>query len=247
MNEDLNKIFEGVELSDEVKSALTSNVESFTNGLVENRNNIIKENRGFKDQLSQLQSQVESFSGKEEELNKFKKIFEENEEARLIAEGKYQDVIDSKVNGYKTELENFKTSKQAEIDGYNQTISGLQEKIYDYMLNEQISNVALKDSNFDKSDSSLQILKMLAKQSFKAGEDGSFKFIDETKLDKDGNPLNFESWFNTEIKQNFAQLFTGIAGADFSQGGKAPQNKGVDANSIKNMSMAEYRKMRKGK
>lgn len=246
MNEDLQKIFEGVELSDEIKTALSNNISSVTEGLVNNKNQVIQENRQFKDQLKQLQEQVQGFSGKEEELNKFKKIFEENEEARLISEGKYQDVIDSKVNGYKTELENFKQSKQEEINGYNDQIASLQSQIYDYMLNEQISNVALKDGNFDKSDSSLELLKMLAKQNFKSGENG-FQFKDETKLDKDGNPLTFESWFNSEVKTNYAQLFTGVSGAGFTKQGKHPQHKGIDAKAAGQMSMAEYRKMKQGK
>lgn len=246
MNEEIQKLFEGVELSDEIKTALGDKIGGYTEGLVNNKNQVIQENRQFKDQMKTLQEQVSGFSGKEEELNKFKAIFDQNEEARLIADGKFQEVIDNKVNGYKTELETFKNSKNDEINGYNEKINGLQSKIYDYMLNEQISNVALKDGNFDKSDSSLELLKMVAKQNFKANDKGDFVFNDETKLDKDGNPLNFESWFNSDVKTKYGQLFTGVSGAGVTNTSKHPQHKGVDASAIGNMSMADYRKMRKG-
>ena len=120
MNEEIQKLFEGVELSDEIKTALGTKIGGYTEGLVNNKNQVIQENRQFKDQMKTLQEQVSGFSGKEEELNKFKAIFDQNEEARLIADGKFQEVIDNKVNGYKTELETFKNSKNEEINGYNE-------------------------------------------------------------------------------------------------------------------------------
>lgn len=228
----MDDLFEGIDLPEEARAALSERFNTHTEGLVNT-------NKSFKSEKQEL---IEKNKADNEELTSFRQKAEELKDKELFDKGEFETLLNKKVSEKQNAFDEYKKGQSEKESGYTNQLTELNKRIHKMQLKEQISKVALSDEHFDKTDTSVEILEMLAARAFETDNDGNFKYKGE-KLDVDGNPMNFKSWFDSEIKSGYAQLFNGKGGAGVTNAKTKTGH--IDNDSIKQMSQKEYKEARK--
>ncbi len=235
-------IFEGLDVSEETKASLQERFNEETKGLQTNMRNAIDEKKTMAEKYKGID--LEAYSTEREELAGYRTKAQQMKDKELIDKGEFDKLLNEKTVGFESELKRFKTMQEEKEKEYNQKIGSMKSNIFDFKLKDQISKIALKDEHFNKSESNLQLLEMLAKNNFGSDDNGDFAFTQE-KYNAKGEKHNFESWFEEDIRVNFPQLFSGVSGAG-QKSSQQPQQVGkYTVEQRRNLSQAEYKQAKK--
>ena len=134
--------------SDEVKSAIKAAVESAvadaTEGLQNNRDAILTEKRDLADKLKDAQNVAKKFEGLDvDKIRTMIDAVEASDEAKLISEGKIDEVIAARTQSVKAAYEQQFVDKDAEISTLNDTNAKLTGKYESKLIGDAIQTAAL--------------------------------------------------------------------------------------------------------
>ncbi|RDE96187.1 hypothetical protein DPW02_11575 [Aggregatibacter aphrophilus] len=184
----------------------------------------------------ELKEKLAKFDGIDPEaVSKLMKQFENDEEMKMIAEGKYQDVINKRV-------EKVNEAKQREIealtknhqDEMTKTQSAL-DRYAALVLENAIRAEAQKAGvTFGVEDAVLR-----AKLTFKL-DDGLVVPLDENNFGADGKPLTLKEWFDG-MKEKAPHWFPASQGGG-SHGGTAGGGKSMTREQFEKLSPTEKSK-----
>ena len=162
-----------------ISDAVAKAVEENTKGLEENRNAILAEKRELSEQLKAAQEQAKQFDGLD--VNKIRTMIEaveKSDEAKLISEGKIDEVIESRISSAKNAYEQQFQEKDVEIQSLAEQNAKLQNMYESKLIGDAIQAEALRQGMLpeaitDAVNSSQGL--------FKLGEDGS---VQAAKVDE---------------------------------------------------------------
>ncbi|MDH3003500.1 hypothetical protein [Pasteurella multocida] len=206
----------------DIDKAISEAIEREVSGLKTKNSELLGTQKELKDKLAK-------FDGLDPEtIKNIMKQFENDEEMKKIAEGKYQEVIEARVN-------KVNESKQREIDAltakHQEEVSKLQSGLDRYaglVLENAIRAEATKAGvTFGADDAVLR-----AKLTFKL-DDGLVIPIDENTFGGDGKPLTLKEWFES-MKEKAPHWFPASQGGGSSNGSQ---------NGAKTMSRAQFEKL----
>lgn len=188
-----------------------------------------------------LKEKLAKFDGLDAEtIRNIMKQFENDEEMKKIAEGKYQEVIETRVN-------KVNEAKQREIDALNtkhqEETTKLQAELERYaglvLENAIRTEAANAGVTFGADDAVLR-----AKLTFKLN-DGAVVPIDENMFGGDGKPLTLKEWFEG-MKEKAPHWFPASQGGG-SHSGNQGGNKTISRSQFEQLSPAEQmKKMQEG-
>jgi len=141
------------------------------------------------------------------DLDKASELFKHaktEEEKKLLEAGKFEEVINRRANEFKAPLEK-------ELETLRSQNARNQERVTELTIDRVAAESAAKAGVHKES---LRVVKMLARETFKVGEDGEVVARDEdgmTRLGKDGKPLTPETWID-KLREEHPYLFPGSSG-----------------------------------
>ncbi len=169
--------------SDDVKAAIAAAVaeavKETTEGLEANRDAILQEKRELAERLKQAEEQAKKFEGID--VDKIKTMLdsvEKSEEAKLIAEGKIDEVIAARTNSVKTAYEQQFQEKDNEIRTLAEEKQKIQQMYETKLIGDAIQAEALKQGMLPEAINDAIIN---ANGLFKIGDDGS---VQAAKMDE---------------------------------------------------------------
>lgn len=130
----------GIDLSDpKVQSAIKAAVEEQTAGLKANRDEVLAEKRELKKQMDELKAQWGDLDPKA--VTELMKRFENDEEAKLIAEGKFDEVVQRRVD-------RMQKDAQAQVEAAQKRAEEMEQRLR--ASEERAKNLAI-DSRLDRA------------------------------------------------------------------------------------------------
>jgi len=177
-----------------IKDAVSEAVRIATEGLEANKNGILEEKRQLSDQLKEAQENAKRFEGLD--MDKIKTMIdsmEASEEARLISEGKIDEVIAARTAAVKSSYEDKYTEKDTEIAALNQRNSSLQGKYEGKLIGDAIQSEAIRQGMIPGA---IPDAITNSRGLFKIGDDGK---IEATKIDEF---VNSPERFIKSLKEN---------------------------------------------
>lgn len=165
-----------------LKEAISKNVESAvaeaTKGLATNKQKILDEKKELSDKLAALTKQWEGMDP--EVIKNLVDRMNNDEETKLIAEGKIDEVVERRIDAYKKDAEARITAATSKLEEYETSTNALTNKLHGMMLNDGVRQAA---AGAHIRDTATQDAIARAKNVFS---------VDGDKLvakDADGNPL----------------------------------------------------------
>lgn len=180
----------GIELSEEQSAQLKEklsakyqeSVDAEVGGLKAKRDELLEYQRKMKDQLKQ-------YDGIDpERARKLEQTLAENEEARLIAEGKIEEVMASRTERMRNE--SAKQVEEARREA--EAARGFAEKFRSRVLSDEVRTVASKLGDLAETASDDAFLR--AQSLFEVNDEGVVVPKESAGLDADGKPLTVQSW-----------------------------------------------------
>ena len=162
-----------------IKDAVSEAVKVATEGLEANKNGILEEKRQLSDQLKEAQQNAKRFEGLD--MDKIKTMIDSMEasaEAKLISEGKIDEVIAARTAAVKSSYEDKYTEKDSEIATLNQRNDLLQGKYEGKLIGDAIQSEAMKQGMIPGA---IEDAIVNSRGLFKIGDDGN---IEATKIDE---------------------------------------------------------------
>lgn len=200
--------------SPEVKSAIASEVAKQVTGLKNKNDELLGRQRELKDQLSKFEGM---------DADNIKKIlaqFESDEEAKLIADGNYDEVISRRMG-------RFTADKEREVDEWKtkaEKAIAFADKFKSTVLADQVKDAALGAGG---SAEALKGFELMAKEVFKINDDGEAVAMDGDQVlyGKDGkNPLSLNEWAES-LREKAPYLFPKGSGSGAQGGGAGGSTK----------------------
>lgn len=130
---------DNTEIKDFVESMVTAELETVTTGLKDKNIQLLDEKKNLQTRLEGLPT--------EEELTEFKKLKEQIEssvDAKLIAEGKLDDVLDKRTARITEDFEAKMTNTQSEIKLLKESNSQLRYRYDDYVIEDTVRKSAVE-------------------------------------------------------------------------------------------------------
>lgn len=186
----------GIEVDEEKAKALdeavTARHEEEVKGLRSKRDELLETQRKLKDQLGQ-------YDGIDvDRARRLEQILAEDEEARLIADGKVDEVVNRRT-------ESMKTDYQRRLDEAQQQAEALKQRALSDEIRSAATQAGLLSSATDDA-----VLR--AKQLFDVDAQGQVVPKDDAPLDKSGEPLTPTAWLES-MKESAAHWFPSPRGS----------------------------------
>lgn len=144
-NKDEVKVLDSEEVKKAISDAVAKAVTETTEGLEANRDAILTEKRELSEKLKQAEEYSKKFDGID--IDKIRVILdsaEKSEEAKMIAEGKIDEVISTRTKSVKDAYEQQFVDKDAEIKTLNEKNSKIQSMYESKLIGDAIQAEALK-------------------------------------------------------------------------------------------------------
>lgn len=222
--DELLKLLESIVEDEEQRKAIADAISKDRAGLEANKQQVLdelKQERGSRKKLEETVTGLQSAFGERspEDVKAMMDRLENDEMARLAAEGKTDEII-------KKHKEKWDADRKSEVGGYQQKLDELtksKETLEQQLTRELIDNRALAAaSKAGAIPESLDVIKMLAQSQWKL-EDG-----EPVLRDKDGEivtgkkgALTFDEWASEQLHETHPYLFPQ------PKGGGAPGNNGA--------------------
>lgn len=207
--EELKKILE----NDLVKKAIDDAVKEATNGLETNRDTILAEKRELAEQLKSANETAKQFEGLD--VNKIKTMIDsmdKSEEAKLIAEGKIDDVIRARTESVKNAYEAQFADKDTEIKTLADEKTAIQKMYESKLIGDAIRSEAIAEGVLPEA---VEDVIKRAEGLFKIGENG----VEASKVDEF---INSPQRFVKSLKEVVPHYWP--ANADFRLSGSGGAN-----------------------
>lgn len=158
----------------------------------------------------ELKTKLAEFDGIDPQTVKaMLKNFADQEEAKLIAEGKMDEVLNKRAERMKADYDKQTTKLQGDLDKANTRVAKFAERALNASVREVGAALSIHTSAYD--DALLR-----AKSMFDVDDDGN-AIAREGVLGKDGKPLTLKEWFEG-MKETAPHWFPAPSGGG-SQGG----------------------------
>ncbi|MFC0178996.1 hypothetical protein [Thorsellia kenyensis] len=202
------------EITPEVQTIIDQKINEVTNGLKTKNNELLGELREHKEKLK-------NFEGLDPvALKAVMQRFENDEEAKLIAEGKIDEVLNRRTERFRSETEKQLQAKDAEL----QAAREFANKFRGRMLGDLVRGIASKAGVLSGADEDLLLR---AQGIFQISDDG-----EAVALDKDGSviygkdgrtPLSVQEWIES-TKETAPHLWPTAQGTGAGGTGKPNSN-----------------------
>lgn len=201
--------------SDEAKQALAAAVAKETEGLKTNRDTVFREKEVLQGQLAELQgvrTTVESLGGVDglKTLAKLKARLDADEETRLIAEGKLDQVLERRMEPTRKTLAEL----QDTIAKEKETAAAFKERYRRTALDNAVAQTVS-----GLQDGALEVVQRLAREMLTVGDDDKITPVDGSAVGLDG--------LKDDLVQRYPYLFQnsngGLARGDATGGAGARQ------------------------
>ena len=208
---DVNELLQNPDIQKFIQAKLDSEVAGLKN-----------KNTELLDKMKKSNEQLKQFEGLDvERLKALQKQMEENEEMRLLSEGKTEEVVNRRVELLKKDYDQQITMREAKLQEYNDLVKQKDEK-----LRELIVDGAVREAyvGLDFEPTAMDDVIRNARDIFILGEDGKV-----VPRDRDGNiifskdgktPIDAKGWLETQAeKKPYLRRASRGAGAVGSKGG----------------------------
>ena len=229
--------------AEEVRAQVRKELEQEYAGLKANRDAVLEEKRQLKEKLAGIESVIATVGGQDgiKALQELKGRLEKDEMGKLLAEGKYEEVLERRTARMRSEHDQQVKSLTDQLEVEHKHRLASEQARVDLMLETSVRAAAGKMGVIDSAVSDV-ILRAKGVFSFDQ-ERGSLVIKDEqggAVLGKDGKtPMPIEEWLEGH-KESARHWFPPSKGAG-AQGGR-----GGDAGQpdLSKMSLSEYAKWR---
>lgn len=221
-------IFDGepeINLDDpKVKAHIDKMVAEATNGLVNNRDSILAEKKDLQKQFEEISKKWEGYDA--EKVAAIMQRIENDEEAKLIADGKYEEAFEKRTDALKADY-NKRIQALSDKDEESQgTIKALNDKIITHIVESNVRQAALEAKVIP---SAMVDVISRAKSTFSVDENDRLLVKDSdgsVRLGKDGKtPLKVAEWLEA-MKEHAAHWFPPSSGAGAGGGRNSPFSDG---------------------
>lgn len=219
----------------EVKQQFDAAVATATSGLKENRDTILREKRELKQQFDELQAKVSKL-GDLEEVAALMERLQSSEDAKLIAEGKTDEVVQRRTEALRRDAEtriNAANEKVVELEG---VITQKDAVISSLVIDASSDEAARK---LECTQSAYNDIRRAVREVFKLSEEHR-----PEARDADGNlllgknakdPLSIEEWI-TNQRGECSHWWPPSNGGGAAGGLQVPGRTGIDPNKLNSMS-----------
>ena len=178
---------------------LQSEIDAYTETVVmkvkTKQQELLAETRAAKATAKQLQDEITGL-GDLESLKKFKSMFEGNEELKMIAEGKHDEVFNKRTDKLKQDYESKLTAKEQELFDVKNKLTSRDRKVLALDMIQHIT----KNPQINSALYSKDILREAADAGWTLDDnDNAVLVIDgDIQIGKDGkSPIKFNEWLET--------------------------------------------------
>jgi len=195
--------------SDTIKDLISEAVKTATEGLEANKNSILDEKRSLSEKLKLAEENAKRFEGLD--VDKIKTMIDSMDasaEAKLIAEGKIEEVIAARTSAVKSSYEDKYSEKNAEIATLNEANTTIMNKYEGKLIGDSIRVEAIKQGMLPEAiDNAIRDASGL----FKVAENGN---VEARKIDEF---INSPERFVKSLKET--NSFYWPSSADFRMSG----------------------------
>lgn len=219
----------------EFKAALDEAVAKATAGLKSNRDEILEEKRSLKEELDKIKSTMAEL-GDLESLKAMRRRLETDEEAKLIAEGKIDEVLNRRTESMRKDSDARVEAATAKVGELETALQGAIATIAELRIGSEIDRAAAK---LECAPTALRDVRRAALEVFSVNaetheiearnEDGVLRMGPDGKT-----ALSPEAWLS-EQKAESPHWWGPSAGGGAGGGDRGGQ-KGVDAKKLETMS-----------
>lgn len=198
-------------------------VQAFVQSAVESATKDIRaEIKGFRDNNISLKKEMEGYKSigmNPDDLKRIVDNINKNEEAKLIADGKFEDVLQMRVEPLRRDYETRLDAAAKRHDELMERVQSLQEENYNLRVTQQVAAHMPPDVN----EGAQPVFAEWARKVWKRDEDGNMipRRENGTRwISKDGkSDIGFEEWI-ASFRETMPFLFRGPSGAP-ARGGNA--------------------------
>jgi len=202
---------------------IKAQLEDQYSGVVKNKDVILQEKKKLQEEYEQFKSQFDGVDAKA--VKEMMERINKDENAKLIAEGKWDEVVNKRTDIMRKDFENKSNALTQENEVLKKELSRLAEEKNRYVVDGEVQKVAGKYINPEFQDYVLR----LARETFKLDEDGNigaFNSDGTTILGKDGkSSLTPEDWV-LSMQQKMPSMFLTSSGAG-AEGVKVKSKGGI--------------------
>lgn len=147
----------------EIQKILQAKIDETVAGLKKKNSELIEKEKKFKEQIAK-------FDGVDlEKVQNLQKQMQENEEMRLLAEGKTEEVVSRRVEAMKRDFESNISARDAKLSEYEQMIKAKEERLAELVIDGQLREAYV---SLDFDPTALDLILMQGRQTFIMNEDG---------------------------------------------------------------------------
>lgn len=201
-----------------VKALIDDAVKNATNGLEANRNEVLGEKKKLQDQLTQLSKTWDGLDP--EHVRKIMQRLENDEETRLIAEGKVDEVLARRTEALQKDFQKRLEAADNARTELEKTNGTLTDRIKNLVIDSMVRQAA---SEMNVVPSAIEDALFRAKTVFDLSDDDSLVARDSdgsVRLGKNGkDPLSPGEWLEA-MKEKAPHWFPAPSGGGASGGGR---------------------------
>jgi len=236
----------------DINKQIQAAVDRATSGLKTNRDQILAEKKQLADQLTAIQSQLETLGGKEgvTKLLEMRERLQKDEMGKLLADGKYDEWYDKRTAALRGDFEQRLEAANSKIAEATEAREKAQQLLARTLLKTEVDAAAMA---VEVEKTALDDVRLAAAQVFAYDEElGRHVIKDENGvvlLGKDGaTPKGVLEWLEEQRqpKRHWFPPSQG-AGANGEVGNHGGAGVTPDAEAISKMSLPEYKKFREKK
>jgi hypothetical protein len=173
---------------------------------------MLDENQAAKAKAKQVEDELAGL-GDLESLKKFKAMFDGNEELKMIAEGKHDEVFNKRTDKLKQDYESKLTAKEQELIEVKNKLTSRDRKVLALDMIQHIT----KNSQINSALYSKDILREAADAGWTLDDnDNAVLVIDgDIQIGKDGkSPIKFNEWLDSNKELDRFKIAIGGVGAN---------------------------------
>ena len=229
---------------EEIQSLVSEAVEKEVQGLKNNNTALKEEKKKFQAKAKEASSTLEQIGGQEEleKLLRIKSQIEQDEEVRLFTEGDREAYNNRITQRVKAEADAKIKTLTAELEGLHATtkeaVARYQDREIENAMNNACSKSAVKPHLFEAVKGQIKGVIQYDNES-----DGLVCLDSEgIRYGSDGNPMQVQELVET-LRETQPEMFVESTGSG-ALGGLNPRQARVTNDSIRNMSVSDYKKLR---
>lgn|GEM_PF-857285 len=220
--DELLKLLESTVEDDEQRQAITDAIKKDRAGLETNKQQVLDELKQERDSRKKMEgtlTQLQSAFGERtpEDVKAMMDRLENDEMARLAAEGKTDELLKKHREKWDAERKSSESALQKQIDDLAKERDGLSQQLTQELVDNRAMAAASKAGVIPEA---MDVVKMLAKSQWEL-EDG-----EPVLRDKDGNivtgkqgALTFEEWAGEQLRESHPYIFPQPRGTQAPGGG----------------------------